>query len=141
MPISPPLSLRAAYVFVLLGRNSCSPKHAATMLAAVAMLRESSPAYPIVSMLSSACWRSRALSRALSAIGVQQSPLGVVDNVSCGGPQAQNGYFGETYDILSIWGHSEWDALLYLDNDVAVVSPMDTILERLRDSPATESIS
>ena len=126
------------YVFALLGRHVDAAQRAA-VLAAISTLVSTQPVYPISLMLTDAYRSDAPLHSALADLGVSSEVyVSPISNVSCFG-RRRDSAFGAFTDLsftkFRLWSLTNWEAVLYLDADVAVVRSLDHLLGRLLAEP------
>lgn len=130
-------------MFTLSG--ACAPQHQASMLAAATLLLATKPVYDVVVMLMDACAGDARLQERASSLGVLPIVLPEQLNATCHGGSYQpgkstarlasasssTGYYHATYAKLQAWDLVKYSALLSLDNDVAVLTNLDGILDAM----------
>ena len=132
-------------MFTLSG--ACAPQHQASMLAAATLLLATKPVYEVVVMLTDACAEDERLQERVSSLGVLPIVLTGQLNATCHGDSYQPGkkeatarianasssigYYHATYAKLQAWDLVQYSALLSLDNDVAVLTNLDGILDAM----------
>ena len=133
----------AAFVFTLSG--ACAPHHQASMLAAATLLLATKPVYEVVVMLMDACAEDQRLRERVSSLGVLPIVLPGKLNATCHGDSyrpdraiarttnanSSIGYYHATYAKLQAWDLVQYKALLSLDNDVAVLTNLDGVLDSM----------
>ena len=126
---------RGAYAFTLFG--ACPEATQLSLLASIALLRATSPTFPIVVLATPGCGAARLpkLHSLLATLGVRTTePLEAVGPVRCSGNFWGEGY-NTSYEKYAIWAAEEYDALLYLDTDLAVLKNMDHVIRDLLAMP------
>ena len=131
-------SQHATYVFGLVG--ACSKDHSATMLAAISLLQRTAPKFPVNAMLSEAPAGYTSLLHQLAVMGVGVINVTSIMDVNCSNPNERTLYFFPTYTIFRIWSLVQYDAVLYLDADLAVIRNVDHVLETLLRNPSLDEI-
>jgi hypothetical protein len=115
------------------------------MLAAATLLLATKPVYDVVVMLMDACAGDARLQERASSLGVLPIVLPEQLNATCHGGSYQpgkstarlasasssTGYYHATYAKLRAWDLVKYSALLSLDNDVAVLTNLDGILDAM----------
>ena len=126
---------RAAYVFSLVGR--CD-RHIPALLAAATLLTATKPVFPLVAMLTPECHSSQA-SR-IQFAGIQPILILPPRNLNCTGSHKRNGYFAVTFSQYRVFELTQFDAVLLLDSDLAVVRNLDHILLRMLREPRVAQV-
>ena len=130
-------------MFTLSG--ACAPQHQASMLAAASLLLATKPMYEVAVMLMDACVGDSRLQERASSLGALPIVLPGQLNATCHGDAYQpgtatarvasasssTGYYHATYAKLQAWDLVQYSALLSLDNDVAVLTNLDGILDAM----------
>ena len=125
--VQPQTNPSAAYAFALVG--GCA-RMEVPLLAANDMLQATRPVFPVVAMVTAACWSGPTVRRMVQA---HVQPISIEDvrpeQVNCTGkfrgiPQ----HFVRTYAIFKVFGLTQYAAILYLDTDLAVLFNLDHLL-------------
>merc|ERR1719223_294230 len=153
-----------AYAYWLGG--ACGASHQLQLVASLRSLLRSRPIFPVLVLLGSACFESKPLMEELDLLRVHTRrsigipgvrckkmrlppstqlyarPAHLVDSARGSGfgiqPSATASYFDATWSVLEIWNQTQYDALLYMDSDVAVVRNLDHVLKTMLASPALD---
>tara|TARA_Y100001980_G_C14520378_1_gene295656 strand:- start:162 stop:980 length:819 start_codon:yes stop_codon:yes gene_type:complete len=122
---------KLAYVFAIVG--NVTKERVAEHLTAIELLKKSGAQIGIVSLQTpnSATGLSK---------GLKQLNVTVRSVLSFRGPckDSPQFRFEATYDILQIWNLTEYDKVLYLDNDLAVRSNPDNVFKSWAGQSTTE---
>jgi hypothetical protein len=138
---------KAAYVFALFGSptgNELTPSQsraAASLLTSIAILRRHNSAFPSVAMLSADWFANKVLADGLEKLHAK--PLlvanGTMGTPKCTGEGVRWETMSLTFNILAIWSLEQFQVVLYLDTDIAVVHSLDhVLLYMLRNPTVTE---
>ena len=126
---------RGAYAFTLFG--ACPEATQLSLLASIALLRATAPTFPIVVLATPGCGAARLpkLHALLATLGATTTePREAVGPVRCSGNFWGEGY-NTSYEKYAIWAAEKYDALLYLDTDLAVLKNMDHVIRDLLAMP------
>ena len=124
----------AAYVFGLAG--SCADRHRLSLLTGIHLLLETGPTFPVVVMLIGvAAQLDTWLIVQLHSLGVVTLNVTEVRDIKCSNPNDRTAYFAPTYSLLAAWSLAQFDVLLYLDSDLAVIQNLDHVLWRMLRAP------
>lgn len=126
---------RAAYVFGLVGDN-CTPHLQASLLSAIDTLVNARPLFPIVSMLGPVCAAKGSLRVHLQHLMVRAVEVAELRDIPCRGSKTQGARLAPTYTMSAVWSLTMFDVVLLLDSDLAVVRPMDDVLEFMLRNPS-----
>ena len=129
-----------AYAFGLFG-GGCSPHLQSALLAAIHALVHVEPVFPIVTMLGESCAGHKWLYAQLASAQVLPVHVSEVKEIPCGNrsKSSQGGRLVPTYTMGAIWNLTQYDVVLYLDSDLAVVRPLDHVIRALlREREANE---
>lgn len=129
---------RAAYVFGLVG--SCNDRHKLSLLAGVTLLLETRPRFPIVIMLTTGYQRDVWLHSQLGKLGVLVAHVGELPGGKCTNPSKRTAYFVPTYAFARVWSLTQFEALLYLDSDLAVAQRLDHLLRHMLHQPTLREL-
>ena len=149
MKLGPDNAGRAAYAFAVLG--SCALELQAQAIAAMTLLQRQQPRFPLVAMLSASCFAAVRLHAVLSemdvrphtvpaelseAWSVRHRCVGKADITLRLPPHKTSSHsYRAMYDKLSVWNLTDYKALLFLDSDLAVLRPLDHVLEEMVARP------
>ena len=131
-----------AYAFGLFG-GGCSPHLQSALLAAIHALLHVGPTFPIVTMLGESCagpghaW----LYTQLASVHVLPVRVSEIKEIPCGNrsKSSQGGRLVPTYTMGAIWNLTQYEVVLYLDSDLAVVRSLDHVIRALlREREYTE---
>ena len=136
---------QAAFVFAILGRH-CSLQQQAQGITSISLLQQTNPRYPVLAMLSASCREVAPLRAELQRMGV--TPLATHSDLSDIGrrrcvnldslsaPRMHRGYsYAAIYDKMAVWNLTSYSAVLFLDSDLAVLRPLDLVLDQMLRDP------
>jgi hypothetical protein len=136
---------QAAFVFAILGRH-CSLQQQAQGITSISLLQLTRPRYPVLAMLSASCSEVAPLRAELQRMRVTQlatpsdlSDIGrrrcvSLDSVSAS--RMHSGYsYSAIYDKMAVWNLTSYSAVLFLDSDLAVLRPLDLVLDQMLRDP------
>ena len=117
------LHMKLAYFFALVG--SPALKDAAMHLTAIHILKKTNPMYDIVSMQTSNNFVK--MDSLLNALNVKK----IIVNSIAGRCQRNSDHnkfrFSFSYSIIRIWEQYQYDKIIYIDSDLAVMKNMDSV--------------
>jgi len=139
---------RAAYAFGILG--SCSLQLQAQAHTSISLLQRTRPSYPVLALLSTNCSAAAPLHAELRRMGVHvlevPSELSSIARRRCEArskpldarlDRRSSGYsYATIYDKLAIWNLTQYSAVMFLDSDLAVLRPLDHVLDQMLENPA-----
>ena len=143
MSMADPYRPRAGYAVAIFG--SCSAVQLARLLTTVTHLRATGTQFPIVAMVARSCATDSTLRAELASESLDVAVVEPIERARCSGkkkPKADRRaqYYEQLFTKLHLWSLTQYDALLYLDSDVAVVRPIDSVLRTMLREPRYKEV-